>query len=1254
LTLARIQRGARLAERLHRWAVCAAATGIALCAALVPSHALAAVPVARDDGAPSLTALLAAAHADSGDGLGASVAVSGDTAVTGAPYGYLDTGTNPGYATVFVRSGGVWAHQSELTSPDGSSLDRFGSSVAIVGDTIIVGAPGDDEGKGSAYVFVRSGGVWSLQQKISVGDGLAGDGFGTAVALSGDIAIVGSPASDREGLAAAGVAHVFSRAGSTWSYAAQLGAADAQQDAYFGSSIALDVGTVAIGAPGQDSASAAAEWEAGAAYVYRGSGSVWTQEAKLAASLEQPFAYFGSSLAIDGDTIIVGAFGAESSRGAAYVFKRAGTWTEQSLLVPESAAPGAAFGWAVALAGDAAVIGAPYDDSGADTAEGAAYMYARSGSAWAEQSKLFAGNGRAYDGLGASVAAANGVALVGADSAGDIYGGLVYEFSGLMPAATLRDQTLLVAPPGVLGNDLDPGGMGLTAGVITQPANGTVTLLADGSFSYRPVAGRIGTDHFHYSASDAGHASSPATVTVRVAQPSSRPVARDDVATVSEDSSVTVRAPGVLANDQGNGRALTAEVLSDPEHGVLDALPDGSFNYVPDPRWHGTDHFHYAADDGRLVSWPATVTITVTHTNHAPSAADDRTLEQVPGPDGGEFARFGYKVTMSGDTMAVADDSSSVTHVMARVDGTWVRQLKVDGDAPALDGDTLAVGAYWPDSCTGVVRVYTRTGTQWTLQAELTSPYTGILQYFGRSVALEGDMLVVGAPGPFIDDRFPDRAYVFRRNGTSWALESELSRPTPAPLEAFGFSVALSRGTAVVGAPYAEDDRGAAYVFERGTTGWTLRQRLAWPERRPGQGSAFTVASAGDSVLIGMRGQLAQGYVQEFTRSSGTWSQKRTFPASGPRPWGEGTVAMSGDTAVVGWLETNTAEVYSRRSGAWETVCSVGNPAGIPQWFGRSAAVSWDSVAVSASMTSSPGFPATVYVLRAPYRTNEDTVLQTAAPGVLANDSDIDGDAIRAELLTGPLHGSVALSADGSFIYTPQKDWNGLDHFHYRSFDGSAYSASAAVWVGVRPVDDAPLGVPDTMLVSLGATTTVAAPGVLANDYDGDGDSLVATLASSPASGTLALAGDGSFEYRPNGTFAGTDSFQYRASDGHLFSSPTLVELRLRPIAAASSISIGTTARSTRVRGIPILSGTVTPLGLIGKNIVVYVKKPGKRYWTYSSNRTAYGRSGRVAWQYKYFFRPGMAKGVYYFKAAVPAWPGFVGSESSVISIRLK
>jgi hypothetical protein len=237
-------------------------------------------------------------------------------------------------------------------------------------------------------------------------------------------------------------------------------------------------------------------------------------------------------------------------------------------------------------------------------------MYARSGSAWAEQSKLFAGNGRAYDGLGASVAAANGVALVGADSAGDIYGGLVYEFSGLMPAATLRDQTLLVAPPGVLGNDLDPGGMGLTAGVITQPANGTVTLLADGSFSYRPVAGRIGTDHFHYSASDAGHASSPATVTVRVAQPSSRPVARDDVATVSEDSSVTVRAPGVLANDQGNGRALTAEVLSDPEHGVLDALPDGSFNYVPDPRWyrplplrrrrrsaclvarHGDDHVH--------------------------------------------------------------------------------------------------------------------------------------------------------------------------------------------------------------------------------------------------------------------------------------------------------------------------------------------------------------------------------------------------------------------------------------------------------------------------------------------------------------------------------------------------------------------------------------------------------------------------------------------------------------------------------------
>jgi hypothetical protein len=105
----------------------------------------------------------------------------------------------------------------------------------------------------------------------------------------------------------------------------------------------------------------------------------------------------------------------------------------------------------------------------------------------------------------------------------------------------------------------------------------------------------------------------------------------------------------------------------------------------------------------------------------------------------------------------------------------------------------------------------------------------------------------------------------------------------------------------------------------------------------------------------------------------------------------------------------------------------------------------------------------------------------------------------------------------------------------------------------------------------------------------------------------------------------------------------------------ATSITVRTSATSARTGGVPILSGTVTPTGMVGRNIVVWVKKPGRAYWTYSSNRTVYSLRGGAAWQYKYTFKRGMAKGVYQFRASVPAWPGFLAATSpTTVSIRLR
>jgi hypothetical protein len=109
------------------------------------------------------------------------------------------------------------------------------------------------------------------------------------------------------------------------------------------------------------------------------------------------------------------------------------------------------------------------------------------------------------------------------------------------------------------------------------------------------------------------------------------------------------------------------------------------------------------------------------------------------------------------------------------------------------------------------------------------------------------------------------------------------------------------------------------------------------------------------------------------------------------------------------------------------------------------------------------------------------------------------------------------------------------------------------------------------------------------------------------------------------------------------------------PIPALTSITIKTNATTTSIGKTPILSGAITPNGIIGKIIVVYVKKPGKTYWTYSSNRVAYSLYGNAAWQYKYFFKKGMAKGTYTYKAAIPAYPGYLASVSpTTVSIRVK
>ncbi len=169
---------------------------------------------------------------------------------------------------------------------------------------------------------------------------------------------------------------------------------------------------------------------------------------------------------------------------------------------------------------------------------------------------------------------------------------------------------------------------------------------------------------------------------------------------------------------------------------------------------------------------------------------------------------------------------------------------------------------------------------------------------------------------------------------------------------------------------------------------------------------------------------------------------------------------------------------------------------------------------------------------------------------MLENDVDVDGDALTAALVVGPTNGTLSLDPNGSFTYTPNPAFSGSDSFTYVANDGTVDSNVATVTITVGAVNDPPVANDDSYTTDEDTPLTVAAPGVLGNDTDADGDALTAALVlgSGPSNGTLALNADGSFTYTPNADFNGTDSFTYRANDGIVFSNQATVTITVNAV----------------------------------------------------------------------------------------------------------
>jgi VCBS repeat-containing protein len=745
---------------------------------------------------------------------------------------------------------------------------------------------------------------------------------------------------------------------------------------------------------------------------------------------------------------------------------------------------------------------------------------------------------------------------------------------------TDEDTPLVVAKPGVLGNDYDVDGDSLTAVLVSGPAHGTLTLNPDGSFTYTPAENFCGEDSFTYKAYDGALYSNVATVTIHVTCVNDAPVANDDEATVSEDSSVTVP---VLGNDYDpDGDPLSVSLVSGPTHGWATVNPDGTITYTPNPDFCGTDSFTYQACDPSGACDTATVTITVTCVNDAPVAQDDRytTAEDTPllVPAAGIL---GNDYDVDGDPLtAVLVSGPAHGTLTLNPDGsfTYTPAENFCGEDSfiykAYDGALYSNVATVRITVTCVNDAPVAQDDSYTTSEDtpLVVPAPGVL---GNDYDVDGDPLtsvLVSGPAHGTLALNPDGSFTYTPAENFCGEDSFTYKAYDGALYSNVATVRITV-TCVNDAPVAQDDT------------YTTNEDTSLVVSAPGVlGNDYDVD--GDPLTAVLVSGPAHGTLILNPDGSFTYTPAENFCGEDSFTYkaydGELysnvatvriTVTCVNDAPVANDDEATVPEdssvtipvlgndydpdgdplsvsLVSGPTHGWATV----NPDGTITYTPNPDFCGTDSFTYQACDPAGACDTATVTihvtcVNDAPvaqddtYTTNEDTPLLVPAPGILGNDYDVDGDPLTSVLVSGPAHGTLTLNPDGSFTYTPAENFCGEDSFTYKAYDGALYSNVATVRITVTCVNDAPVAQDDTYTTNEDTPLVVSAPGVLGNDSDVDGDPLTAVLVSGPAHGTLALNPDGSFTYTPAENFCGEDSFTYKAYDGELYSNVATVRI---------------------------------------------------------------------------------------------------------------
>ena len=943
-----------------------------------------------------------------GDGLGGdlfgySVVVDGNTAVIGA---HQDD-TRNGSAYVFTKVSGVWSQAAKLTASDGAADDEFGYSVAVDGDTIVVGAhqnDADTNDEGAAYVFTKPAlgwGDWSnldtngkagLTTKLTAFGAAAGDEFGISVAVDGDTILVGAHLEDandddtdpNNNVTDSGAAYIFTKFSGVWGNApvsgnhrvetAKLVAAGAAADDEFGISVAVDGDTAVIGARKDDDNGN----QSGSAYVFTKVSGVWSQKAKLIASDGAADDEFGSSVAVDGDTVVVGAHKADyidlnnssnnlADSGAAYVFTKpeGGGWADATETAKLTASDGAAndeFGISVAVDGDTIVVGAHQNDADTNNNdEGAAYLFTEPARGWADmtqKAKLTASDAAAGDRYGYSVGVSGDTIAVGApyndydDTDGDTDDdeGAAY-FLSVLEWADIPDSGVATTSHIVTGltNDEEHtfqvrGANAAGVGFASASAGGTPTF----AIPNRPTG----------FAADAGDA----VVDLTWVDPEDSTIEKYQMLQITQGGKLTAASTG---DPVVRGDGFGISVAADGDTAVVGAYQDDDATNDNS----GSAHVFTRSSSAAPWSWSAKLTA-------SDAAANDE---------------FGIAVAVDGDTIVVGahqndaddqDNNEGAAYVFTwnSSNSKWEQKAKLTasdaaandefGIAVAVDGDTIVVGAHQNDSNKGAAYVFTKPESGgWadaTETAKLTASDAAANDEFGISVAVHGETVVVGAHQ---NDSNKGAAYVFTKPGSGgWVNATEtakLAASDGAADDELGISVAVDGDTVVLGAhKYDVDDNGtsipnagAAYVFtkpetdanadeskdwkdwasldDKGKAGLTAKLIASDAARGDEFGISVAVDDDDDTIVVGAyldddNGDNS-GSAYVFTRDSNGWSQKTklTGPSRGKGYWLGHSVAVVGNTVIAGADKSNisgpdSGAVYLWTVPSWTDIANSG------------------------------------------------------------------------------------------------------------------------------------------------------------------------------------------------------------------------------------------------------------------------------------------------------------------------------------------